>query len=239
MRTLLLAAGKGTRLRPITDDVPKAMVPVAGVPVLERNVRWLAAAGVTDIAINLHHLPGAVQGHFGDGSRLGVRILWSYESELLGTAGALAPLRGWFGDDRFLVVYADNIITCSIAAVEAVHTRIGATATVALWEREDPSASGVAELDGERIVRFVEKPAPGTTESHWVNAGVIVCEPSILGLVGDDGPLDFGQDVLPRVLREGGVLGGYRMGDGEALDWIDTMQDLQRVERAFRQNPSQ
>lgn len=239
MRALLLAAGEGTRLRPLTDTVPKAMVPVAGIPVLERNVRWLAAAGVTDLAINLHHLPEAVQKHFGDGSRLDVRIRWSYEPELLGTAGALAPLRTWLSDESFLVVYADNIITCSIAAMEAVHARLGAIATVALWEREDPSASGVAELDGERIVRFVEKPPPGTTESHWVSAGVIICEPAILGLVGEAAPLDFGHDVLPRVLREGGVLGGHRMGEGEALEWIDTMQDLQRVERAFRQNPLQ
>jgi NDP-sugar pyrophosphorylase family protein len=237
MKALLLAAGEGTRLRPLTNETPKAMVPVGDVPVLERNVRWLEAQGIDELAINLHHLPDVITGHFGDGSKLGVRIRWSHEPELLGTAGALIPLVDWFADERFVVVYGDNLIDCDLGRMLAAHERAAAEVTVALWEREDTRASGVAELDGVRITRFIEKPRPGESDSRWVSAGLLVCEPSVFALIGDDPPVDFGRDVLPTVL-ESGRLAGYAMTPpDERLDWIDTPADLARAERALVENP--
>lgn len=230
MKALVLAAGLGTRLRPYTDVVPKTMIPVAGRPLLERNVEWLAENGVRDLAVNLHHLPETIRDHFGDGSAYGVRIRYSYEPELLGTAGALRPLAGWLCEGTFLVVYGDNLIRLELSAMLEKHARSRAVATVALYLREDVGSSGVAELDeAGNVVRFSEKPQPGETGSHWVNAGLLACEPALLDAIGDGSP-DFGCDVLPAVLAAGGRIHGYRMGAAETLGWIDTPADLHRLE---------
>jgi NDP-sugar pyrophosphorylase family protein len=235
MKALVLAAGEGKRLRPLTTRAPKAMVRVAGVPILERNVRLLAEHGVTEIAINVHHLASVIINHFGDGSGFGVSIEWSYEPKLLGTAGALVPLRSYFGEDPFWVVYGDNLLHCELSALALLHDQTGATATVALWQREDTTMSGVAELDGDVVVRFVEKPMPGASASAWVSAGVILCGPAMHNLVGQP-PADFGRDVIPRAVIHGTVA-GYRMRPPERVEWIDTPADLDRARRAFGHEP--
>jgi len=235
VKALVLAAGLGTRLRPYTDVVPKTMVPVAGRPLLERNVEWLAENGIRDLAVNLHHFPDAVRDHFGDGSAYGVRIRYSYEPVLLGTAGALRPLVDWLCDATFLVVYGDNFIRLDLSAVLDEHARSRAVATVALYSREDVASSGVAELDeAGDVVRFLEKPQPAETESRWVNAGLLACEPALVDAIGDGSP-DFGRDVLPAVLAAGGRIHGYRMSADETLEWIDTPADLRRLDDMLAQ----
>src|SRR5581483_7303519 len=107
MRAVILAAGEGQRLHPLTKDVPKPMLTLAGRPILEHNVRMLARYGITDIAINTHHCPGSIVEHFGDGSSLGVKITYAPEKTLLGTAGALIPLRECLSS-TFVVLYGDN-----------------------------------------------------------------------------------------------------------------------------------
>lgn len=229
-RAMLLAAGLGSRLRPLTDRLPKCMVPVAGKPVLRRNVEWLRAWGVADLTVNLHHCPEAVTAHFGDGSGLGVRIGYSHEPELLGTAGALDPVRDLFAREPFWVVYADNLIDCDLGAMQALHVALGAALTMALFWRADVGGSGVAVQDGEgRIVAFREKPSPGEVDSHWVFAGLLLCEPRVLDYIPRSQPCDFGHHVLPAMLAAGERLAGYRMGDGEGLWWIDRPEDLKRV----------
>ena len=199
---------------------------------LEHAITWLRGYGIEEIAINLHHRPDDVKTFFGGGTAHGVRIRYSFEPTLLGTAGALRPLAGWLVEaGRFLVVYADNLIRCDLQAVTALHERLQAAATVALFRREDVSASGVAELDPEGRVRaFMEKPKPDETESRWVSAGLIVCEPRVLDFVPGSRASDFGNDVLPALVRAGETVAGYRMGPGESLHWIDTPEDLAAVE---------
>lgn len=231
MKAVLLAAGLGTRLGALTEHTPKCMVEVGGRPVLERNIEWLAAGGVHDLAVNLHHRADVVSGYFGDGSAHGVTIHWSHEVELLGTAGTLASLRGWIGSEHFLVVYADNLIGCDLHALVASHLAGTPAATVALFEREDVSASGVAELThDDRIVRFVEKPSPGETDSRWVSAGLLVLGPRALALAPERG--DIGHDLLPSLLDAGERVTGYRMGRDERLLWIDTPADLRQTASA-------
>ena len=231
MKAILLAAGLGTRLGEQGSGIPKGMIRVGGRPILERTVAWLREFGVEEIAINLHHRPDDITGFFGDGEAQGVLIRYSFEPTLLGTAGALRPLAAWLVEDgRFLVVYADNLINCDLLALTAVHERSQAAATVALFHREDVSASGVAELDGEgRIRAFREKPKSDETDSRWVNAGLIVCEPRVLDFVPGSGPADFGRDVLPALIEAGERVAGYRMGPQESLHWIDTPEDLANV----------
>jgi NDP-sugar pyrophosphorylase family protein len=170
-KAMLLAAGQGTRLRPLTEKVAKCMVPVAGRPVLEHNIEWLKKFGVTDVVINLHYLPEAVTNHFGDGSRFGVRITYSLERELLGTAGAVKNA-GRFFDGPFFVWYGDNLSTCRLDRLWESHGAGGGLATIALHYREDPTQSGIVGLDGNgRVVRFLEKPRADQIFSHWVSAG--------------------------------------------------------------------
>lgn len=231
MKAIVLAAGLGTRLGAMTERLPKCLVEVAGKSVLRRNLEWAAANGVNEVAVNLHHRAPLVRGHFAlEPAPLPVH--WSHEPELLGTAGTLHSLRDWVGEERFAVIYADNLIACDLTALAALHVRRDARATVALFEREDVSQSGVAELSfRDRIIRFVEKPAPGQSPSHWVSAGLIVFDAAVAQLAPARG--DIGRDLLPTLLERGEHVAGYRMSQSETLHWIDTPDDLERTRSVF------
>ena len=232
-KAMILAAGRGTRLRPLTDTVPKCMARVAGKPVLEHNIEWLRKFGVTDLTINLHHMPEAVKEHFGDGERWGVRIVYSFEPDLLGTAGAVKKVADFF-DAPFFVWYGDNLSTCRLDRLWEFHLKKGGLATIALHEREDPTQSGIVGLDeDERVSRFLEKPRPEQVFSHWVSAGIFVLEPHALRAVPAEGAHDFGRDIFPALLDQGAALYGYRMSEDEGLWWIDTAADLERVQAAM------
>ena len=234
MKAMLLAAGFGIRLRPLTDHLPKCMVPVAGKPVLQRNIEWLLSQGVVDLVVNLHLYPELVTDYFGDGSAFGVRLEYSYEPQLLGTAGALWGARRFLGAERFWVVYADNILNCSLKRMESLHLAQGATLTMGLFWREDLSASGVVRLDDDgRITGFKEKPAADEVLSNWVNAGVYLCEAKVHQFIPPGRACDFGHDILPAMLSAGEPMYGYILGPGETLNWIDTPADLARTGAAL------
>jgi NDP-sugar pyrophosphorylase family protein len=225
---MILAAGEGTRMRPLTERLPKPMVRISGRPILEYNIRLLAHYGIRDIIINLHYHPEAIIHYFGDGSAWGVSITYSYEPTLLGTAGAVKKIESFF-DSTFLVVYGDNLTTCDLARLCTYHKDKRGTGTVALFHRDDPTASGIVGLDeNDRITRFLEKPKRHEVFSRWVNAGILVLEPQVFSHIPANGPSDFGRDVLPAVLAAGCPLYGYRMTEG--LWWIDTLEDYQYVE---------
>lgn len=228
---MLLGAGFGTRLGSLTADRPKCMIPVAGREILLRNLDWLRSQGVEEVVINLHHRGEAVEEAIGDGSSLGMKVAYSREPELLGTAGGVLAARFLIGDSPFLVVYADNLYDIRLASVVAAHQRSGATVTMAVFEREDVSASGVAVMgmDGW-VVGFQEKPLPGTEQSHWVNAGLLVCGPDLYDVISTAGGSDLSRDVLPLLARHDRGLRGYCLGAGERVLWIDTMRDLRRTE---------
>lgn len=225
---MALAAGEGTRLRPLTERMPKPMLPIAGRPILEHNIRLLVRHGIRELVINLHHCPEKVVSYFGDGRSLGVAITYSYEPVLLGTAGAVKKA-GSFFDGTFLVVYGDNLTNCDIGRLSAFHQEKGGIGTVALFRRDDPLVSGIAGLDeNDRITDFLEKPQLHEVFSHWVSAGLLILEQEVLDYVPAEYPSDFGRDVLPALLRAGQALYGYRMSEG--LWWIDTLEDYRRVE---------
>jgi NDP-sugar pyrophosphorylase family protein len=231
MKAMLLAAGLGTRLYPITVDRPKCMVPVAGREVLVRNIEWLRSNGFRDLVINLHHHAEAVVDAIGDGSRFGVDVAYSREADLLGTAGGLLAARPLIGHDAFLVVYADNLFDLRLGAIIDGHRRLGATATMLLLEREDVSSSGVAVLDEAGwITDFQEKPRLGTERSHWVNAGLLVCEPGVFEEIPAAAPSDLSLDVIPTLAHRERGLRGHCLGSGERVMWIDTIDDLRATE---------
>jgi NDP-sugar pyrophosphorylase family protein len=237
MKAMLLAAGLGTRLSPLTDHCPKCMVPVAGKPVLQWNIEWLRSQGVADLVVNLHHYPEAVTGYFGDGSAFGVRLRYSYEPVLLGTAGALWGARKLLASERFWVIYADNLVNCSLERMESLHLSVDATLTMGLFWREDVSSSGVAELnDDGRITGFKEKPRAKEARSHWVNAGLFLCNYKLLQFIPPNQNCDFGLEILPAMLAAGEPMYGYPFGNGESLYWIDTPEDLARTEAILQQS---
>ena len=228
MRALVLAAGQGVRLRPLTNALPKPMIAIGGLPILEYNIRLLAKHGIRELVINLHHCPDVVTDYFGDGRSWGVSITYSYEPVLLGTAGAAKKVEALF-DSTFLVVYGDNLTTCDMGRLHVFHREKEGVGTVAVFHRNDPMASGIVGLDKDDcITRFLEKPEPHQVFSHWVNAGLLVLEPEVLACIPADRPSDFGRDVLPALIAAGRPLYGYRMIEG--LWWIDTLEDYQSVQ---------
>jgi mannose-1-phosphate guanylyltransferase len=228
---MVLAAGKGTRLYPVTEAMPKCMVPIAGRPLLEHTVLTLRDQGVQRLVINVHHLAHVITDHFGDGSRFGVEIRYSPEEELLGTAGGVRRAfdQGLLAD-RFFVWYGDNLSRCNLEALAAQHFRLEADTTIAVHHRDDPTKSGIVGLDdGGAIQRFLEKPKPEEVFSNWVNAGIYLLESSVLAQV-PEGFCDFGRDVFPKMLSQGKRLAGYRMSASEDLLWVDSPEDLKRTE---------
>jgi mannose-1-phosphate guanylyltransferase len=234
MKAMLLAAGLGTRLNPLTLDRPKCMVPVCGSPVLVRNIEWLRENGIRDLVVNLHYHAESVVDSIGNGSRWGVKVAYSREATLLGTAGGVLQARPLIGDDTFVIVYADNLFDFSLRTLLDGHRRSGAVASMLLLEREDVSSSGVALMDeGGWITEFQEKPRPGTERSHWVNAGLLACEPTLFDAIPAAIPSDLSRDVMPALTLRDHGLRGHRLAPNERVMWIDTMNDLRATEASL------
>jgi NDP-sugar pyrophosphorylase family protein len=218
MRALLLAAGEGRRLRPLTLDRPKPMLPVGGRPLLEHLVDLLRRHGIHEVAINLHYQPRAIVDYFGDGSRSGVSITYSYEPHLVGSAGAVKQLHWFLGSEPFLVLYGDVLADVSLSELIARHNARRCAGTLVLYEVEDPTRVGIVELDeDERITGFVEKPARGEVRGNLANAGIYLLDPSVIDLIPPDVESDFGRDIFPAALERGFDLRGIRL-DGYLLD---------------------
>ena len=231
-KAMILAAGKGTRLRPLTNRMPKAMVPVDGRPLLEYTIELLREHGVWEMAVNLHAHADAITEHFGDGSRFGVSLTYSFEPELLGTAGAVKKLEEFLKDGPFYVVYGDVLTRLDLRSLLEHHRGCGAMATIALHEPDDVSRCGVVQQDENGwIISFIEKPGNGSTVDVWANAGIYVVEPALLQRMRAEPPQDFGRDVFPELVGNGGGLAGFRsdavfwdVGSAERLslaeDWL-------------------
>ena len=227
MKAVILAAGKGSRLKPLTDSLPKVMVPVCGKPVLEHHIENLARAGITEIFVNLHHLPDVITKHFGDGSRWGVHIDYSYESDILGTAGAVRKLKRHLSGGSFLVLYGDNFLEIDLSKFIGAAEANAGVGTVAVFEKADVSGSGILELSTDnKVLRFKEKPALGEVFSHWVNAGLFHFRPGIFDFI-PTGFSDFGIDVIPALIRKKGCLSAYKLsGRVWALDDLGLLNEL-------------
>jgi len=232
-KAMILAAGEGTRLRPLTLDCPKPMLPVAGRPLLEHTVEWLRRHGVSEIAVNLHYKPLSITGHFGDGSRFGVAITYSHEEQLLGTAGAVKRLEHFF-HGTFVVIYGDVLTDLDLTAMAAFHRDRGGAGSVALYRVDNPSARGLVETDGDgRILRFVEKPRPEEVFTDLANAGVYILEPEILDHIPTERRYDFGRDLFPDLLRRGVRLYGYPIPEATRLIDIGIPESYQEAQGLF------
>jgi len=209
-KAMILAAGKGTRLFPLTGEIPKPMAPVADTPVLQHILELLARSGMRDAYVNVHHLADVVLGHYGREARVGnLTAHFSLEEDLLGTAGSVKRLAEHF-PETFVVVMGDVLTDADLREIVRFHKERGAVATVALKTVGDTSGYGVVELDAHGyVVGFQEKPEPSEARSDLANTGTYVLEPEVLGYVPEGVFFDFAKDLFPRLLAAGEPFVGY------------------------------
>lgn len=237
MKAVLLAAGKGTRLGAITAETPKPLLAVRGTPVLRHLAALCARHGVTELCINTHYLADRIRAAMGDGSEFGLRIHYSFEEQLLGTAGALRNFRELLEKEEFYVLYGDNFMDYDLTAIADFHRARGGIGTVALYRKDDVRHSGIAVLDArQRITRFIEKPTPRQAVSRLVNCGLYVLEPDVFDFIPDGAP-DFGRDVFPALLAEGQELFGMVMDRPLIpIDTVEMYRDATGKENTGEQN---
>jgi mannose-1-phosphate guanylyltransferase len=199
VKAFLLAAGVGSRLRPITDTVPKCMVVIDGRPLLDVWLDAFARAGVDEVLINLHHLPDVVRRHVA-ARTAPPAIRTFHEPELLGSAGTLLANREWVqAEEFFLACYADNLTDFDLRSLVAAHRAHDAQATLAVFHSGNPSAGGVVELDrAGRVIGFTEKPSEPVCD--LTNAGMYAFDPGVLDEIEGTPPQDIGHDLLPRLV---------------------------------------
>ena len=199
MKAFLLAAGLGTRLRPITETTPKCMLVIDGRPLLDIWLDAFYQAGVDEVLVNLHHLPEVVRSHVAN--RAGPpRVRTSYEPSLLGSAGTLLTNRHWVdGEELFLACNADNLTDFDLRSLAELHRSHGGIATLTVFHSDRASAGGVVELDKSgTVIGFVEKPSKPA--SDLTNAGIYAFAPAVLDEIDETLPADIGYDLLPRLV---------------------------------------
>ncbi len=210
-KAMILAGGMSTRLYPLTKQVPKPLVPVAGEPITAHILRWLHSFGYIDIAMNVHYLAEKIEAAFGDGAKYGVNLQYLYEEQLMGSAGALKPLQAFF-TETFVVVGCDDLTDANLDSLVAFHKKRGALATIGLVPADEVDQYGVVITDDDgRITEFQEKPPKGTERSKLVNTGIYVFEPAIFDRIPADTFYDFGKGVFPALLADGAPFYGMRL----------------------------
>jgi len=226
-KALLLAAGLGTRLRPLTDSLPKCLVPIAGQPLLAYWFDALAQAGIHEVLINTHHLPAQVREFLADWNRRGFHAAEAFEPVLLGSAGTIAAHADWADDaDDLLIVYTDNLSDIDLAAFMQSHRERGQAMTMLLFRAADPRACGIAELDASgRVVAFEEKPA--APKSDLANAGVYAVTAAAWREIAAMQAFDIGFEVLPRFV--GRMQGHAHASYHRDIGTLAALDEAQRV----------
>jgi mannose-1-phosphate guanylyltransferase len=231
MKAMILAAGKGTRVQPITHDIPKPMIPIINTPVMELIIKHLNAHGFEDFVVNLSHLADKIEDYFGDGSRLGVNMTYSWEGQFegdkwkgsaLGSAGGMQLIqqRSGFFDSTFAVLCGDAVIDVNFTEALKFHREKGAIATIVMKEvpLEDVSSYGVVVTDTNgRIKSFQEKPKPEEAKSNVINTGIYIFEPEVFDFIPKKGEFDIGGDLFPKLVATGAPFYGITL----PFQWVD------------------
>jgi mannose-1-phosphate guanylyltransferase len=256
MKALILAAGRGTRVRPLTDSLPKPLIPIVNKPVMEFLVEHLSHYGFDQIMVNTSFMAPQIENHFGDGHRFGVEIAYSFEgyesqgrliTEPLGSAGAIRKIHkhSEFFDQTFVVLCGDAVIDVDFHALLRFHREKKAMATMVLREvpKEQVQSYGVVVTNHYgRVVEFQEKPDPEEAKSRMVNTGIYIFEPEVLNWIPEEGPFDIGSQLFPRMAELGAPL--FALNIETPWQWLDigqipdfhqvNMQALQGDIRGFK-----
>ena len=227
MKAFLLAAGEGTRLRPITNSIPKCLVPIRQQPLLGIWLELCRESGIDEVLINLHAHAGAVR-QFLSANDFGVRVTLVDEPVLLGSAGTIAANRPWVESEPcFFILYADVLTNMDLSAMLDFHRRTGMAATLGLYEVPNPSQCGIVELDKDHVIRaFHEKPAQPA--GNLAFTGVMIAGPKFLQALPADAPADLGFHVLPKLI---GHMAGYV--SREYLVDIGTLGNYEAAQRSW------
>ena len=234
---MILAAGKGTRVRPLTNNIPKPLLPIMDVPVMELIILKLKAHGINEIVINTSYLSEKIEEYFQDGSRLGVEISYSFEGEIIngirhgkaiGSAAGMKKIQNEksFFDDTFLVICGDAIIDTDLSKAIEIHKKQGSISSMLLKEVPHDSVYkyGVVELDdNNRILSFQEKPKVEEANSNLINTGIYLFETEIFSYIPSSGEYDIGSDLFPKLVEKHIPLHGINL----PFQWIDigTIED--------------
>jgi len=232
VKAVVLVGGEGTRLRPLTYTTPKQLLPIVEVPLLERVLVHLAAAGVDEAILSLGYRPDAFVAAYPDGTAAGIRLSYAVEPEPLDTAGAIrfAALEGTV-DDTFVAVNGDVLTDVDITSLLACHRRSDALATLHLTAVDDPSRFGVVSTDPDgRVRQFVEKPAPGEAPSNLINAGTYILEPAVLDRIPEGRRVSIERETFPALAADGRVYGlasqAYWLDAGTPAAYLRAHADL-------------
>jgi NDP-sugar pyrophosphorylase family protein len=235
---MVLAAGRGTRLAPRTDTLPKPLMPVAGRPLLAHILDFLRAGGIEDVVINLHHLGHLIEGAIGDGRAHGLRVRYSREDPILDTGGGIKHAEPLLAGEPFVVVNGDSLLELPLARVIAFHQARGGIATIAV--RPDPNAAryGLVELDDtDRVRRISGRPSDGPAASlrGFMFPGLHVLEPSIFSWMDAGAPFGIASVTYPRLIAAGEAIYGFET----SARWIniDTPDALDRADETLRNTP--
>jgi mannose-1-phosphate guanylyltransferase len=209
-KAVLLVGGMGTRLRPLTNDRPKSIVPVLNRPVLEHTIAYLKQYGIHDIIITLNYLPEIIEDYFGDGSKFGVNLAYFMEQQPRGTAGAVKNAESYL-DNTFFVLNGDIFTDLDLREMYTFHRKNKAQATIALTHVDNPTAFGVVDTETDGLVkRFIEKPPPGTAPCNWINAGTYILEPEVLAEIPPGIHHMFERGLFPHLVNTGKPVYGYQ-----------------------------
>jgi nucleotidyltransferase len=248
LKALFLVGGKGTRLRPLTEKLPKPMVPVMGVPLLQRNFDRLKTFGIQEIVLSTCYKPECIEQYFGSGANYGLQIHYVSEDLPLGTGGAIKNAERYFDKEPFFIFNADIISDINFGEMLRFHKRKNADVTIAVTRVDNPSAYGVIEYDDhDYAITFREKPKPHEVVSHYINAGVYIFNPQILKHIPAGRPVSVEREVFPKLLEKGKRIAVYK-GCNYWLDLgtpekymqahMDAFQGLYRIDEAdFEKEP--
>ncbi|MFN2528147.1 MAG: sugar phosphate nucleotidyltransferase [Candidatus Baltobacteraceae bacterium] len=229
MRAMILAGGMSTRLYPLTKQVPKPLVPVAGIPNAVHLIRYLRAYGCTEIAINVHYLADQILETLGDGSQYGVQLTYLHEDVLMGSAGSVKSMESFLAGDNFFVVGCDDLTDLPLDELMHFHQKNGAIATIGLVKREEVDQYGVVVVDEiGRITGFQEKPPKGTEQSKLANTGIYAFSPEIFRHIPPAMFYDFGKNVFPALQGAAEAFFGFDAGDAYWCD-IGTIPEYRRA----------
>ncbi len=223
-KAMILAAGEGTRLRPLTLETPKVLLPVEGKPLLGYTLFWLRNHGISAVAINLYHLGNKIEDFLGDGSHFSVKILYSHEDTLLGTAGGVKRVESFF-DGPFVVVYGDVLTDFNLKDMIRFHQEKKSIATIAIFKATNPWDVGIVEINDEgRILSLVEKPPRGSEKSNLASGAVYVLEREILKHIPSEEFEDFAYAIFPKLLELNLPIFGYVLKPEDYLIDIGTIE---------------
>ncbi len=238
LQAIIMAGGEGARLRPLTLDMPKPLVPILGEPVMGYSLKLLKRHGLLDVAATIMYLPHAIREAFGKGEDYGVRLSYLEEVHPMGTAGSVRMAKGMV-TDTFVILSGDGLTDCDLTDAIAFHKSHKAMATLVLKSVPIPLSYGVVIADENgRVQRFVEKPDWSGVFSDQVNTGIYILEKEVMDLIPEEGAYDFGKDLFPKMVKEGMAVYGYPMTGywcdiGDQGAYLQSQLDLLRGEMDF------